>query len=278
MAENHTDLVDGGISAKNLYASGSKLHSIFFEALVREHHPVGFTDGLILDDIARRAAQVRHQDAIADALETKIHRAVESAGILAHGGEEASSTAVLAAIAASERLEAIRRLSLGCSRAFYAGICQLSQRQRDRRDTAKLTGEIDDRFQTDEQCLVYLIRRFQRGEYPCPRCQNATGGCWIATRRAWECGRCKSQTGIRAGTVMEHSGLPLTSWFKGIRMLVLHPGMSVSELSQRTGITRLATVRAMAKKIRSAMETNPKNLAGLDELCNALPEISDRLD
>jgi hypothetical protein len=265
----------GGDSTNSPISSTVELHAAFRNALVWEHNPTSFTEQLILDDVARRAAQARHQDDIATALENQISRAIGSAALLA-GGEQDAPAAILSALGASQRLEAIRRLSLGQSRAFLHAVRQLTQLQRERRETGRLTGETDERFQTEEQCLAFLMRRFERGELPCPRCRNTSGGCWLATHRAWECGRCKSQIGIRAGTIMQNSGLPLTSWFKAIRLLLSYPLMSTAELSQRLGMKRRSTVRGMAKKIRTAIATNPDILAGLDE--SLLPELGGRLN
>ncbi len=254
------------LSAAGALFSRAEYHSALHAALVRQFNPVTVVESLIVTDIARHGAQIWHLDDLAFSLETQLTTSVDSAGLLQAHDENSRPTARLAMLAVSERLDAIVRLSLGCSRAMHMGIQQLSQIQRDRHATATSFGACDPRFLTEEQCFAYLIRRFQAGEQPCPRCRTTGPGYWIASRRAWECGHCKTQRGIRAGTVMEHSPLPLAVWFKAIRLLCNYPRIGTAELAQQIAVQRLPTVRSMAKKVQAALATNPELLAGLDEL------------
>jgi len=101
-------------------------------------------------------------------------------------------------------------------------------------------------------CEEYLKKRLQHASWPCPGCGSANGH-WLPSRRCWECGRCRRQTGLRIGTVMQGSPIPLLKWFLAIQSLLIDPRTSTAEVGRRIGIDRDATVRRLIKKIRSAI-------------------------
>jgi hypothetical protein len=67
---------------------------------------------------------------------------------------------------------------------------------------------------------------------------------------------------------MERSALPLTSWFMAIERLLHERGISATELAAATGITRIGTVRRIARRIREALNSSHATelLAGLDKV------------
>ena len=93
----------------------------------------------------------------------------------------------------------------------------------------------------------------------------------MANRRRWECARCRGQFGIRAGTVLEGSPLPLKSWLQAIYQVLSHRDISVPELASVTGIRRLQTARKVALRIRKALDSDRATelLVGLDTLAQA---------
>ncbi len=72
--------------------------------------------------------------------------------------------------------------------------------------------------------------------------------------------------GLRVGTVIERSALPLVKWFAAIRIVLLWPDVTTHDLSEKVGIKRGPTVRSVARRIRTAMASDnaSKLLAGLD--------------
>ena len=78
---------------------------------------------------------------------------------------------------------------------------------------------------------------------------------------------------------MAGSRLPLQAWFTSIRMLLQDDQTSTKQLSDVTGITRHATVRRMAEKIRQALTSPARSqlLAGLDALEKSPLAPSERL-
>jgi hypothetical protein len=67
--------------------------------------------------------------------------------------------------------------------------------------------------------------------------------------------------------VMAQSHLPLPKWFHAIRIILLQPAITTSDLELNLGIRRAPTVRRIRNRIRGAMECENATqlLAGLDE-------------
>lgn len=258
-----------GLQAKNALPTVLQPQRInaYRNEFYREYNPVGFTERTIVNDLARRAANMELLESVTAALQRQGAGALLDVTLPLSG--EIGGTcedAVLAAAIASGRIDECQRQSLGNSRAFYHALDVLRKLQTDRRrySTVDLYRP-DQRFMTEADCTFYLLHRFEGGEQTCRRCGSANG-CWIASRRCWECGSCKAQVGLRVGTVMERSALPLVQWFAAIRIVFLAPSITTSELSEMVGIKRGATVRSMSEKIRAAMasEDASKLLAELD--------------
>jgi hypothetical protein len=125
----------------------------------------------------------------------------------------------------------------------------------------------DPRFATEPACCAYLVRRLRHGKVCCRKCGQPCGGKWLARNHSWQCAGCGAQTGIRCGSVMAHSALPLCTWFHAIKLQLLRPSISIAEMSNVLAIRRRPTVVAMRKRIRQALESNEATqlLVGLDQ-------------
>jgi hypothetical protein len=247
--------------------AGSGALAAYHAAFLRQFNPADVVELVLTRDLARNAARM---DTLAG-----YHAALNSQGgaaLVAMLGQEAGDTsssaeATTAIVAASPHAESIFRQELAAARGFQRAL-QVLHRWQAGRGTSGTAAEVrfDPRFQTEQACSAYLVRRFQDGTHGCRKCDRRGHGRFVATRLCWECGECGGQTGLRVGTVMEDSALPLMKWFKAIRLLLLRPGVATAELSETLEIGRAATVRAIAKKIRAAVraEDASMQLAGLD--------------
>jgi hypothetical protein len=74
-------------------------------------------------------------------------------------------------------------------------------------------------FPSEIACEEFLKKRLDRASWRCPRCGSAEGN-WLPSRRCWECALYRRQTGLRVGTVMEWSPIPLLKWFGAIELRV----------------------------------------------------------
>ena len=249
-----------------------------------EFAPQTFSERLVLRNLATRAASLRFFEEAPRALQDETDRALSMvtgtrSGVDGTGNREAPST-----ITTSGLLSELSRLDAVNARGFYRALRDMREIKSERaaplltnRDIAGNTDsntntnvdqELNSRFNTEQACEAYLRARFQRAQTPCRRCGRPGPGSWLQKRRCWECGNCKAQTGLRTGTVMEKSPLPLVKWFSAIRSVFLRPSITTAELAEHIGVQRSATVRAMVKRIHAAMDmqnmdTRTELLAGL---------------
>lgn len=78
-------------------------------------------------------------------------------------------------------------------------------------------------FSTEEVCLRHLSRLCWPDGFQCPLCGH-DHGCFLKSRRLYECTRCGRQTSVTAGTLFHATKLPLTkligvSWPTAFAML-----------------------------------------------------------
>jgi len=113
--------------------------------------------------------------------------------------------------------------------------------------------EFQRRFADDAACLDYLaMSRWPEG-FCCPGCGGRRA--WVLARRhLWECAACGRQTSVTAGTIMDHTHLPLTLWFWSAYLMATHtPGISAVQLQRQLGISRYETAWFILHKLRRAM-------------------------
>lgn len=124
-------------------------------------------------------------------------------------------------------------------------------------------------FPDERACRAYLQTRLLTSSWCCPECNHPHGD-WLARRARWECRNCRTQTGIRHGTVMAQSKLPLRIWFHAIDLVAHVRPMTGTELAQQVGIDRVATAMRMQTTVRAALMTEDADrlLAGIQHLRN----------
>jgi len=237
------------------------------EDFMQEYEPVGPTEIAMVNDLARRAADMELWGAAVEAVERQTARGLPDFALPSDARSEALHDAVLAGAIASDSVERCERVRLGTGKAFYRAQQKLEERQarRKKRELEDTVAEPPPGFRDESECEKYLADRFSNGELRCNRCGGAKG-CLLATRRCWECHGCRTQIGLRTGSVMARSPIALREWFEAIRWLLWQPTISTTELAHKLNVRRPSTVRNMARKIRKAMaaEDCGEQLAGLD--------------
>lgn len=115
------------------------------------------------------------------------------------------------------------------------------------------------RFSTEKDCVDAIFdARFPRG-FICPYCEH-NDGYRLTTRRVVQCGSCRRQTSITAGTAFHRTRVPLVYWFKAIyHMSQDKGGISALKLANQLGM-RYETVAIMLRKLRGAMAERDNNL------------------
>jgi hypothetical protein len=106
-------------------------------------------------------------------------------------------------------------------------------------------------FPDDAACARYLETARWREGFVCPLCGAAGEPFRIATRPGvLRCRKCRRDTGLTAGTVMERTHTPLNTWFWAAYLVSSHtPGMSAVQFQRQLGLTRYATAHAIFTRL-----------------------------
>src|SRR5450756_2072086 len=110
-------------------------------------------------------------------------------------------------------------------------------------------------FPDDAACAAYLEKARWGDGFVCPHC-GATGKPFrIATRPGvLACRKCRRQTGLTVGTVMERSHTPLSTWFWAAYLVASQtPGMSAVQFQRQLGLSRYETAFQLLHKLRAGM-------------------------
>jgi transposase-like protein len=110
-------------------------------------------------------------------------------------------------------------------------------------------------FPDDDACATYLEKaRWEKG-FTCPECGAAGEPFRIATRRGvLRCRKCRRDTRLTVGTVMERSHTPLSVWFWGAYLVSSQtPGMSAVQFQRQLRLSRYETAFGILHKLRAGM-------------------------
>jgi hypothetical protein len=108
-------------------------------------------------------------------------------------------------------------------------------------------------FPDDRACAAYLERSRWGSGFTCPHCQEAGEPLRIATRPGvLACRKCRRQIGLMAGTVMERSHTPLSTWFWAAYLAASQtPGISAIQFQRQLGLKRYETAFGLLHKLRA---------------------------
>lgn len=220
--------------------------------------PPNALERVLVDELARHAAMLELSEQGEGAVLR--HSALELSSVI--GSDQLDGTsredAILAAAFATDALDKFSRYRKGHEKAFYTALKRLLEIQEARRAVEQEQTKPQDvltnalaQFSTDQACVDYLRQRFSKSDWQCPRCGCGQGS-WLAKKQRWECRECRRQVGLRYGTVMERSRLPILTWVRAIQLVRLKPKVATEEACETLGITRAATVSNVLSKIRQA--------------------------
>lgn len=240
------------------------LDSAYRQALRAELAPATALESILVDEMARHAAGMEF---CGPATAGVLRFGARNNGLLpqaAGTGSTGELDAMFAAAVTTNALERVERFDQQHRRAFYRALAQLQQlRGQAEFDADRPESAFDD----ERACEMYLVGRMQAHPRRCERCGKKRWH-YLKTRRRWECAACGAQQGLRSGTVMERSPLPLTAWFAAILAVCADLKISARDLAERIGLRRMATARGMLRRIRSAIDSPHAEelLAGLQGL------------
>jgi len=110
-------------------------------------------------------------------------------------------------------------------------------------------------FPDDDACAKYLEALRWPSGFVCPDC-GWTGWPYRFKARpsVLRCRQCKVNTSLTAGTVMQSSHTPLSTWFWGGYLVTTQtPGQSALQFQRQLGLSRYETAFQILHKLRSGM-------------------------
>ena len=246
----------------------------YAHGLADELQPASTLEAVLVVEIARHAAGMEFATHAEEAAIRNGARQHEELGSVLQTGVALDTDAALAtALVTPAALQAFRQRRAH-QRGFHLTLDRLHTLQAARREVRPQ--QLYDMFSAESACVDYLAGRLRADTWRCPRC-GCGEGYWLPERQRRQCRHCHAQIGFRTATVMEHSPLPLTTWFRGIIELVQDPSIALDELQARLGLRRRATLQGVLARISAAMASPDADrlLAGLPRIVHrgGLPEL-----
>lgn len=122
-------------------------------------------------------------------------------------------------------------------------------------------------FPNDAACQAHLEAVRWPSGFVCPTCKAKGEPYRFPTRDTvvLRCRSCKKNASLTAGTVMQSSHTPLSTWFWGAYLMTsLTPGISAVQFQRQLGIGRYETAFQLLHKLRSGMVRTERDSIGAD--------------
>lgn len=119
-------------------------------------------------------------------------------------------------------------------------------------------------FPDDAACARYLEGAKWPKGFVCPHCQEKGEPFRMATRTSvLTCRKCRKQTSLTVGTVMQRTHSPLTTWFWGAYLVAtMTPGISAVQFQRQLGLTVYETAFQILHKLRAGMVRHGRDRIG----------------
>src|ERR1700684_1050755 len=129
--------------------------------------------------------------------------------------------------------------------------------------------EFQQLFPHDAASPEYLEKARWGDGFVCPHCGVTGEPFRIATRPGvLACRKCRRQTGLTVGTVMERSHTPLSIWFWAAYLVASQtPGMSAVQFQRQLGLSRYETAFQILHKLRAGMVRENRDRIGGEFPC-----------
>lgn len=129
--------------------------------------------------------------------------------------------------------------------------------------------EFQEVFPDDAACAKYLESlRWPKG-FVCGKCQHQGEPFRFKTRTSvvLRCRKCKYNTSLTAGTVMQSSHTPISTWFWGAYLASTQtPGQSALQFQRQLGLSRYETAFQILHKLRTGMVRPERDMIGGEHL------------
>ena len=110
-------------------------------------------------------------------------------------------------------------------------------------------------FPNESSCAAYLMKARWKDGFACPHCHEVGDPIRFVNRPGvLRCRKCRKDTGLTVGTVMERSRTPLSTWFWAAYLVASHtPGLSAVQFQRQLGLSRYETAFQILHKLRAGM-------------------------
>jgi len=111
-------------------------------------------------------------------------------------------------------------------------------------------------FPNDDACEKYLESIRWPDGFVCPKCGQQGDPYRFQTRASvvLRCRACRKNASLTAGTVMQSTHTPLSTWFWGAYLMTTQtPGQSAIQFQRQLGLSRYETAFQILHKLRSGM-------------------------
>jgi hypothetical protein len=120
-------------------------------------------------------------------------------------------------------------------------------------------------FPNDDACAKYLEAVKWPEGFTCPKCGQQGEPYRFPNRSSTvlRCRACQHNASLTAGTVMQKTHTPLSTWFWGAYLMTTQtPGISSVQFQRQLGLTRNETAFTMLHKLRSSMVRPDRDAIG----------------
>ena len=92
--------------------------------------------------------------------------------------------------------------------------------------------QFNERYPDEASCIHYLKEQREREGVICKKC-NSRDHYWLNSLNMFQCKHCEFRTGLKNGTIMENSKLPLRTWLLAMTLVsATKKGFSCLELQR----------------------------------------------
>lgn len=111
-----------------------------------------------------------------------------------------------------------------------------------------------ERFPTEESCREHFRVQRENEGIVCSNCKCKTPQYWLRAKYQWQCSKCNFRTGLRSGSMMQNSNLPVRTWYMAMAFMSFSKkGISAAELQRQLSHKRYDTIWSLMHRIRNAM-------------------------
>ena len=130
--------------------------------------------------------------------------------------------------------------------------------------------EFEEMFNTEQDCIDYLIAKRWPHGFECPLCGSIRF--WKKSKGRFECIDCHTETTVTTGTIFHKSTKPLLIWFRAIWWMVAQKnGVSAKGLQKILGLGNYQTAWTWLHKFRRLMVLSGRSkLQGVVEVDEVL--------